>query len=140
MSIVITYGTFDLLHVGHLHLLNRARALGDKLIVGVSTDEFNLSKGKRAVVPFKERLALVASLRCVDLAIPEHDWEQKKRDILDHQVAIFVIGDDWRGEFDELREFCKVEYLSRTEGISTTAILHSIRADQSWIPRDAASA
>jgi glycerol-3-phosphate cytidylyltransferase len=130
MTTVLTYGTFDLFHVGHLRLLSRARALGDRLVVGVSTDEFNHSKGKRAVLPFDERLEIVRSLRCVDLAIPEDHWEQKQRDILDHGVSVFVMGDDWQGKFDHLQEFCSVEYLSRTEGISTTTLLQSIRLDR----------
>jgi glycerol-3-phosphate cytidylyltransferase len=129
MNTVITYGTFDLFHIGHLRLLSRARAMGDRLIVAVSTDEFNLSKGKRAVLPFKERVEIVASLRCVDLAIPEHHWDQKATDIREHDVALFVMGDDWSGKFDQLREYCRVEYLSRTEGISTTTLLSSIRSD-----------
>jgi glycerol-3-phosphate cytidylyltransferase len=135
MTSVITYGTFDLFHVGHVRLLNRARALGDRLIVGVSTDDFNLSKGKRAVVPFAERREIVGSLRCVDLVIPEHDWEQKESDIRSHGVSIFVMGEDWAGEFDHLLAYCEVEYLSRTEGVSTTILRESISLDRprAWL-------
>jgi len=117
---VLTYGTFDLFHIGHLRLLERAKGLGDRLIVGVSTDEFNSVKGKAATMPFEERSAIVASLRCVDAVIPETSWDQKKRDIADHYVSVFVMGNDWDGEFDYLMDICEVAYLDRTDGISTT--------------------
>jgi glycerol-3-phosphate cytidylyltransferase len=120
MKNVLTYGTFDLFHIGHLRLLERAKDLGDRLIVAVSTDEFNLTKGKTATRPFEERCDIVASLRCVDVVIPEMRWDQKKQDILDNNISIFTIGDDWTGKFDHLKEFCDVVYLDRTEGISTT--------------------
>lgn len=120
MRTVLTYGTFDLFHIGHLRLLERAKQLGDRLIVGISTDEFNAEKGKRTAIPFEERCDIVASLRCVDVVIPEISWDQKKRDILNHGVSVFTIGDDWRGKFDELNEICEVVYLSRTDGISTS--------------------
>ena len=119
---VITYGTFDLFHYGHLRLLERARQLGDYLIVGVSTDEFNRSKGKQCVCPYDERVRVVGSMRCVDETLPEDTWEQKQRDILSNEIDIFVIGEDWRGKFDDLREFCDVRYLSRTPNISTTQL------------------
>jgi glycerol-3-phosphate cytidylyltransferase len=117
---VLTYGTFDLFHVGHLNLLERLRALGDYLVVGVSTDEFNASKGKQTIVRFEDRLRIVQAIRCVDLAIPEHSWEQKVADIRSHGVSIFGMGADWAGRFDDLKAYCDVVYLPRTEGISST--------------------
>lgn len=120
MKTVLTYGTFDLFHIGHLRLLERARALGDRLVVGVSTDEFNELKGKKTLIPFTHRAEIVAGLRCVDLVIPEENWEQKIKDIQEHQVNVFVMGDDWRGKFDELKGRCEVVYLERTQGISTS--------------------
>ena len=120
MKNVITYGTFDLFHIGHLRLLERARSLGDRLIVGVSTDDFNAEKGKKTAIPFDERRNIVASLRCVDAAIPEQCWDQKRLDIADHEISILVMGDDWEGKFDYLNDICDVVYLSRTDGISTT--------------------
>jgi glycerol-3-phosphate cytidylyltransferase len=122
MRRVITYGTFDLLHVGHVRLLKRLRELGDYLVVGVSTDEFNLGKGKRSVFSYEDRAEIVRSVSYVDEVIPESSWEQKRRDIVDLGIDIFAIGADWRGKFDELEELCEVVYLDRTEGISTTAI------------------
>lgn len=118
---VITYGTFDLLHLGHIHLLQRAKRLGDKLIVGLSTDEFNWNmKGKKCVQPYAERKEILESLRFVDLVIPEVNWEQKTQDVKKYSIDIFVIGDDWEGKFDFLKKDCKVVYLSRTPAISTT--------------------
>ena len=99
---VLTYGTFDLFHIGHLRLLQRLRALGDRLIVGVSSDEFNSLKGKKTVVPFADRLAIIQSIRFVDMAFPEHSWDQKTQDIIENRVSIFGIGDDWKGKFDFL--------------------------------------
>lgn len=119
---VLTYGTFDLLHVGHLRLLQRLRALGDRLIVGVSTDEFNLSKNKRCIIPYEQRADLIANLKQVDLVIPESSWEQKRADVLKYSVDIFAMGNDWKGKFDDLGDLCKVVYLERTEGVSTTEI------------------
>jgi len=119
---VITYGTFDLLHIGHINLLKRAKALGDYLIVGLSTDEFNRVKNKKAYYPYEDRKKILESIRYVDLVIPEVNWEQKVRDILEYKVDIFVMGDDWAGKFDELKDYCQVVYLPRTEGISTTQI------------------
>lgn len=121
-STVITYGTFDLFHVGHLNLLTRLRELGDRLIVGVSTDEFNELKGKNTVIPFRDRARIVESIRCVDLVIPEISWDQKAFDIRQHGVSILGMGDDWKGKFDHLSYLCRVIYLSRTEGISSTKI------------------
>lgn len=126
MKTVITYGTFDLFHIGHVNLLKRARSLGDRLIVAVSTDEFNQGKGKTTLVPYEHRVAILESCRYVDLVIPENDWAQKKLDIVEHQVDTFVIGDDWRGKFDELSELCEVVYLERTKDISSTAMKQAI--------------
>lgn len=117
---ILTYGTFDLFHIGHLRILERARSLGDRLIVGVSTDEFNAEKGKKTAIPFEERCNIVASLRCVDAVIPEQCWEQKPIDIRNHDISTFVMGSDWEGKFDHLNDICTVIYLSRTDGISTT--------------------
>ena len=121
MKTVITYGTYDLLHKGHILLLKRARSLGDRLIVGLSTDEFNWnSKQKICVQPYEERKLILESLRFVDAVIPEENWEQKVNDIKKYDVSIFTIGDDWKGKFDFLAEHCEVVYLSRTQGISTS--------------------
>lgn len=122
MKRVITYGTFDLLHYGHINLFKRAKKLGDYLIVAVSTDEFNKIKGKQAYQSFKTRKMMVESIRYVDLVIEEKNWEQKIDDIKKYEVDIFVIGDDWKGKFDFLKDYCKVVYLPRTKEISTTKI------------------
>jgi len=125
---VLTYGTFDMFHIGHLNLLKRAKELGDKLIVGVSTDEFNKIKGKKTLIPYEERKAIVESIKYVDLVIPEKSWEQKIDDIKKYNIDIFVMGDDWRGKFDYLNEYCEVIYLPRTEGISTTMLKENLKA------------
>lgn len=122
MKKVITYGTYDLLHRGHVNLLRRAKALGDHLIVAISTDEFNALKGKESYYTFEERRLVVEAIRYVDEVIPEESWEQKVHDVQRHGVDVFVMGDDWDGHFDFLREHCEVVYLPRTEGISTTQI------------------
>ena len=122
MKRVITYGTFDLFHVGHLRLLKRARELGDYLIVGVSTDEFNRLKGKKSVFPFEERKEIVESIKFVDKVIAEENWEQKIDDIKKYKIDIFVMGDDWKGKFDFLKKYCEVIYLPRTENISSTLL------------------
>lgn len=127
MKKVITYGTYDLFHFGHLRLLERAKALGDYLIVAVSSDEFNRIKDKTCVYPFAERAAIVKAIRCVDEVIAEENWEQKIEDVLTHQVDVFVMGDDWEGQFDFLRDYCEVVYLSRTPDISSTGIKTDIR-------------
>jgi glycerol-3-phosphate cytidylyltransferase len=121
-KVVLTYGTFDLFHVGHLKLLNRLKALGDELIVAVSTDEFNELKGKKTIIGFEDRAEIVANLKCVDKVIPERNWEQKIEDIRKYGVTIFGMGSDWEGHFDELSAYCKVVYLPRTEGVSSTHI------------------
>ncbi len=126
MATVITYGTFDLFHVGHLRLLQRAKALAGengKLIVAVSTDAFNeQAKGKKTIIPYAERIEILKALRCVDEIIPEETWEQKITDVQTHHVDLFVMGDDWVGKFDFLKPYCDVHYLPRTEGISSTTI------------------
>ena len=122
MKRVITYGTFDLLHYGH-NLLRRAKELGDYLIVALSTDEFNWNeKRKKCYFSFEIRKTLLESIRYVDLVIPEENWEQKKNDVKEYHVDTFVMGDDWQGKFDYLKEFCEVVYLPRTPEISTTKI------------------
>lgn len=122
MRKVITYGTFDLLHHGHINILKRARQLGDYLIVGLSSDEFNAIKGKASYLSYQQRKVILEAVKYVDEVIPEDDWGQKVSDIRDHEVAIFVMGSDWEGKFDELFDFCEVVYLPRTEGISTSKI------------------
>lgn len=122
MKKVITYGTYDLLHRGHINLLRRARALGDHLTVGLSTDEFNALKDKQAYYTFEERRLVLEAVRYVDAVIPEDTWEQKVDDVQRHGIDVFVMGDDWAGHFDHLKPFCEVVYLTRTEGISTTQI------------------
>ncbi|MFD7311823.1 glycerol-3-phosphate cytidylyltransferase [Promicromonospora sp. NPDC059942] len=122
MKRVITYGTFDMLHYGHIELLRRARALGDYLIVALSSDEFNAGKGKKAYFSYEDRKRMLEAIRHVDLVIPEHTWEQKASDIGLYQVDTFVIGDDWAGKFNELKTQCEVVYLARTPEISTTQI------------------
>lgn len=119
---VITYGTFDLFHIGHLRLLQRLKALGNRVIVGVSTDEFNLGKGKKCLIPYDQRTEIVSNFRQVDMVIPESSWEQKEQDIVTYGVDIFAMGSDWKGRFDYLEEYCEVVYLERTEGVSTTEI------------------
>jgi glycerol-3-phosphate cytidylyltransferase len=122
MKRVITYGTFDLFHYGHLRILERAKQLGDYLIVGVSTEAFNRIKNKECVYPYEQRAQIVAAIKHVDLVIPEETWEQKKSDIKKYKVDILVMGDDWQGKFDELSKICKVVYLARTPDVSSTAI------------------
>ncbi|WP_172371524.1 glycerol-3-phosphate cytidylyltransferase [Sporosarcina jiandibaonis] len=122
MRKVITYGTFDLLHTGHINILRRAKEYGDYLIVAISSDEFNALKGKKAYYSFEQRKLILEAIRYVDEVIPEHTWEQKIQDVKDHEVDVFVMGDDWKGKFDFLEEHCEVIYLPRTVGISTTKI------------------
>jgi len=122
MKRVITYGTFDLLHYGHINLLKRAKELGDYLFVGLSTDEFNELKGKKSYFYYDERKTLLESIIYVDEVLPEKNWDQKIQDIKNYNIDVFVIGDDWKGKFDYLSEYCEVVYLPRTEGISTTKV------------------
>lgn len=119
---VLTYGTFDLIHRGHINILKRARELGDTLIVGLSTDQFNEIKNKRCYYTYEERKYILEAIKYVDTIIPENTWEQKIVDIKNNQIDIFVMGDDWNGKFDFLKEYCRVIYLPRTEGISTTKV------------------
>ena len=128
MKKVITYGTFDLFHIGHLNLLKRAKALGDYLIVAVSSDDFNLSeKGKVCQIKDVDRMEIVKAIRYVDEVILEENWEQKKLDVQKYDVDVFVMGDDWEGKFDFLKEYCDVVYLPRTEGISSTMIKSELK-------------
>lgn len=126
MKRVLTYGTFDLLHLGHINILRRAKSLGDYLIVGVSTDEFNSLKNKRSYYSYEERKMMLESIRYVDLVIPECTWEQKIQDVINFDIDIFVMGDDWKGQFDEVKAYCEVVYLPRTVGISTTKIKYNL--------------
>lgn len=124
MKRILTYGTFDLLHYGHIRLLERAKKLGDYLIVALSTDEFNSIKGKKAYHDYDTRKKMLEALRCVDLVIPEENWEQKIDDVKKYFVDVVVMGSDWAGsdKFDYLKKYCELVYLDRTEGISTTKI------------------
>jgi glycerol-3-phosphate cytidylyltransferase len=125
MTVVLTYGTFDILHAGHVNLLRRARALGDRLVVGLSTDAFNSGKHKSALLNYENRKAVLEAIRYVDHVFPEETWEQKVDDIRRLGVDVFVMGDDWTGKFDFLSAHCRVCYLPRTPEISTTEIRQS---------------
>lgn len=127
MKKVITYGTFDMLHYGHINLLRRARALGDYLIVALSSDSFNAIKNKQSFFHYEHRRQMLEAIRYVDLIIPENDWEQKREDIIKHNVNIFVKGNDWEGKFDFLKDICEVVYLERTPEISTTRIKNHLK-------------
>lgn len=131
MKRVITYGTFDLLHYGHINILKRAKMQGDYLVVCLSTDEFNLQKGKKCYFPYEQRKKLLEAIRYVDLVIPENCWEQKISDVHEYHIDTFVMGDDWKGKFDFLKdEGVEVVYLPRTPEISTTQIkndLHTLK-------------
>ena len=124
MKRVLTYGTFDLLHYGHINLLKRAKAQGDYLVVALSTDEFNAIKGKKAYHDYETRKMMLEAVRYVDLVIPEKIWEQKIDDVKKYEIDTLVMGDDWAGsdKFDYLKDYCEVVYLPRTEGVSTTKI------------------
>ena len=122
MKKIITYGTFDLLHAGHVNILRRAKELGDYLVVAVSSDEFNRLKHKEAYHSYEDRKLILEAIKYVDEVIPEENWEQKRDDIKKYDIDIFVMGHDWEGEFDFLKDKCEVIYLKRTEGISTTQI------------------
>jgi len=123
---VITYGTFDMFHIGHLKLLQRLSELGDELIVAVSTDEFNEIKNKTVLIPYEQRAEIVNNIKCVDKVIPEENWDQKISDIKKYDVFLFAMGNDWEGKFDYLKEHCEVQYLSRTTDISTTQLKKSL--------------
>lgn len=124
MKRILTYGTYDLLHYGHIRLLKRAKELGDYLIVALSTDEFNATKGKKAYHNYETRKKMLEAIRYVDLVIPEENWDQKINDVKEYHVDVTVMGGDWEGnpKFEELREYCDVVYLPRTEGVSTSKI------------------
>lgn len=126
MKKVITYGTFDFFHVGHIRLLKRLKALGDSLIVVISTDNFNQLKGKKSFFSYEERKEIVESCKYVDMVFPENAWEQKRADIINNKVNILGMGDDWTGHFDDLNDICEVIYLKRTEDISTTHIKNEL--------------
>lgn len=129
MTTVVTFGTFDVFHVGHLRILERARELGDRLVVGVSTDALNISKkGRPPVYPEDQRMALVAALRCVDAVFPEHSLDLKADYLREHRADVLVMGDDWAGRFDEFSSLCRVVYLPRTPAISTTEVIEKIRS------------
>ena len=130
MKKVITYGTYDLLHVGHINLLRRARELGDYLVVVVSSDEFNSIKGKKAYYSFEDRKKILEAIKYVDEVLPEYTWEQKIDDVVNNNIDVFVMGDDWKGKFDFLKDYCEVVYLPRTEGISTTKIKEDLGLSQ----------
>lgn len=127
MKKVITYGTFDLLHYGHINIFKRAKELGDYLIVAVSSDHFNIIKGKKCYFTFEERKKLVESIKYVDQVIEENSWEQKINDVKKYEIDVFVMGDDWEGEFDFLKDYCQVIYLPRTPIVSTTKIKKDLR-------------
>lgn len=128
MKRVITYGTFDLLHYGHINLLRRAKKYGDYLIVALSTDEFNRQKGKKSYFNYEKRKSLLEAIRYVDLVIPEYDWNQKINDMHEYHINTFVMGDDWKGKFDFLnQEGVDVIYLPRTPEISTSKIKKDLR-------------
>ncbi|AIF44614.1 glycerol-3-phosphate cytidylyltransferase [Virgibacillus sp. SK37] len=122
MKKVITYGTFDIIHTGHINLLRRAKEYGDHLIVALSSDNFNAMKGKKSYYTYEQRSAILEAVRYVDQVIPENSWEQKIEDVQKYAIDIFVMGDDWKGKFDFLAPYCEVVYLPRTIGISTTKI------------------
>lgn len=128
MKRVITYGTFDLLHYGHINLLRRAKEYGDYLIVVLSTDEFNwFQKNKKCFFTYEQRKRLLEAIRYVDLVIPEENWEQKISDVKEYHADVFVMGNDWEGKFDYLKDYCEVVYLPRTPEISTTQIKQELK-------------
>lgn len=128
MKRILTYGTFDLLHFGHIEILRRAKALGDYLIVALSTDEFNSIKGKKAYHNYETRKKMLEAIRYVDLVIPENTWEQKRQDVFEYKVDVVVMGSDWEGNenFERLKDICNIVYLPRTEGVSTTKIKNDL--------------
>ncbi len=127
MKKVITYGTYDLFHHGHINIIKRAKELGDYLIVGISSDEFNeKEKNKDTYFTYEQRKMVVESLKFVDEVIPETNWEQKVEDVKKYGIDVFVIGDDWKGKFDFLKEYCEVVYLERTQGVSSTKMKHDL--------------
>ncbi|MDE6723703.1 MAG: glycerol-3-phosphate cytidylyltransferase [Eubacterium sp.] len=129
MKRILTYGTFDLLHYGHIEILRRAKALGDYLVVALSTDEFNESKGKVAYHSYETRKKMLEAIRYVDLVIPENNWEQKANDVKEYHIDTVVMGSDWAGsdKFDYLKDYCEVVFLERTPGVSTTMIKNDLK-------------
>lgn len=127
MKKVITYGTFDLFHVGHLNILKRAKEYGDYLVVAVSSDAFNAIKGKKAYYSDQDRKSILEAIRYVDEVILEENWDQKIKDVQEHDIDVFVMGSDWEGKFDFLKEYCEVVYLPRTDGISTSKIKEDLK-------------
>lgn len=136
MKKVITYGTFDLFHYGHLKILERAKSHGDYLVVAVSSDEFNELKGKKCTYPYEHRAKIVEAIRYVDMVIPEHNWEQKQQDLKDNDIDVFVMGDDWRGKFDFLSDQCEIVYLDRTKDISSSEIKDGIKIGKQFKHND----
>ncbi|NLY62905.1 MAG: glycerol-3-phosphate cytidylyltransferase [Erysipelothrix sp.] len=130
MRKVLTYGTFDLFHKGHVNILRRAKEQGDYLVVAISSDEFNAIKGKKAFHSFEDRKLIVEAIRYVDEVIREDDWDQKVSDVKEHNIDVFVMGDDWEGKFDHLEELCEVVYLPRTKEISTTQIKEELNSSK----------
>ena len=132
MKRILTYGTFDLLHYGHIRVLQRAKEMGDYLVVALSTDEFNATKGKKAYHSYETRKKMLEAIRYVDLVIPENNWEQKVQDIKDYKIDVCVMGSDWAGsdKFDYLKEYCDVVFLERTPGVSTTQIKNDLQLQE----------
>ena len=132
MKRILTYGTFDLLHYGHIRILKRAKEMGDYLVVALSTDEFNATKGKKAYHSYETRKKMLEAIRYVDLVIPENNWEQKIQDIKDYKIDVCVMGSDWAGsdKFDYLKEYCDVVFLERTPGISTSQIKNDLQLQE----------
>ncbi len=132
MKRILTYGTFDLLHYGHIRILQRAKELGDYLVVALSTDEFNATKGKKAYHSYETRKKMLEAIRYVDLVIPENNWEQKIQDIKEYKIDVCVMGSDWAGsdKFDYLKEYCEVVFLERTAGISTSQIKNDLQLQE----------
>ena len=132
MKRILTYGTCDLLHYGHIRILKRAKELGDYLVVALSTDEFNATKGKKAYHSYETRKKMLEAIRYVDLVIPENNWEQKIQDVKDYKIDVVVMGDDWAGsdKFDYLKEYCEVKFLERTPGVSTTMIKNDLQLQE----------
>ena len=129
MKRILTYGTFDLLHYGHIEILRRAKALGDYLVVALSTDEFNESKGKVAYHSYETRKKMLEAIRYVDLVVPEDNWEQKINDVKEYHIDTVVMGSDWADsdKFDYLKDYCEVVFLERTPGVSTTMIKNDLK-------------
>lgn len=132
MKRILTYGTFDLLHYGHIRILKRAKEMGDYLVVALSTDEFNATKGKKAYHSYETRKKMLEAIRYVDLVIPENNWEQKVQDIKDYKIDVCVMGSDWAGsdKFDYLKDYCEVVFLERTPGVSTTQIKNDLQLQE----------